>query len=351
MTHTDSNTVRLKVSAEIARIVKPGAPRDVQLAAARGALPLAVKDLLTVLFFLCSSQDVEIRNEAVTGLRTVPASSLAPALQDESLPSQLLDLLARARMNDRELMDAVIVHPATAVKTLALLAGKGPRVTIDRLVDHENLLQKYPQLIEAIIANPAADPVIKEKLGWQDPARPDLADARLDETEETDLAEAASYQERSQEELESLMFEAEESNLSKYQIALQLEVADKIKIGMTGDKEWRSILIKEANKLVQTAVMKNPRITDAEVLQIAKNKSCSDEIIRLILLNKDWLKNYEIRKALVTHPKTPLPKALRFVGSLGMKDIKDLARSRQVSNIIANAARKELEQRIKKSGG
>jgi hypothetical protein len=68
-------------------------------------------------------------------------------------------------------------------------------------------------------------------------------------------------------------------------------------------------------------------------------------------LNKDWLKNYEIRKALVTHPKTPLPKALRFVSALSMKDIKDLARSRQVSNVIATAARKELELRLKKTGG
>jgi hypothetical protein len=34
-----------------------------------------------------------------------------------------------------------------------------------------------------------------------------------------------------------------------------------------------------------------------------------------------------------------------------MKDIKELAKSRQVSNIVATAARKELEHRIKKSGG
>ncbi len=52
MSQPESSTVRLKVSSEVARIVKPGAPRDAQLAAARGALPLAGKDLLTVHFFL-----------------------------------------------------------------------------------------------------------------------------------------------------------------------------------------------------------------------------------------------------------------------------------------------------------
>ena len=178
----------------------------------------------------------------------------------------------------------------------------------------------------------------------------DLADSQPETTddggEDVDLEEG-----RSQAELDFLMEEAEQGHLSKYQIALQLKVAEKIKMALTGDKEWRSILIKEANKLVQAAVMKNPRITDGEVLLVANNKTSSDEVIRIILLNKDWLKNYEIRKALVTHPKTPLPKALRFVGGLVMKDIKNLARSRQVSNIIATAARKELELRIKKTGG
>lgn len=38
MTQTETTTVRLKVSPEVARVVKSGAPRDAQLAAARGAL-------------------------------------------------------------------------------------------------------------------------------------------------------------------------------------------------------------------------------------------------------------------------------------------------------------------------
>jgi hypothetical protein len=97
--------------------------------------------------------------------------------------------------------------------------------------------------------------------------------------------------------------------------------------------------------------MKNPRISDGEVLLVAKNKTSSDELIRIILLNKEWMKNYEIKKALVIHPKTPVPKALRFVSSLTMKDLKSLAKSRQVSNIVMSAGRKELEKRIKKQGG
>ena len=49
--NSPTKTMRLKVSAEVARIVTPGAPRELKLEAARGALPLAGKDLVTVLFF------------------------------------------------------------------------------------------------------------------------------------------------------------------------------------------------------------------------------------------------------------------------------------------------------------
>lgn len=346
----DSSTVRLKVTAEIARIIAPAAPRDVQLEAARGALPLAGKDLLTVLFLLCGSQDAEIRKTALISLKKWPSATLGPMLTGESLHPRLLDLLARIRMNDVELMNAVVIHPDTSSQTLLTLAAKGPTAILDRLAAETTLLEQHPQLVEALIANPAAGESLKTLLGGQEPERLDQAvvqpEAACPTDEEVDVGEG-----RGQTELDALMLEAEQEHLSKYQIALQLEVADKIKMAMIGDKEWRTILIKETNKLVQAAVMKNPRITDGEVLQMAKNKSSSDEIIRLILLNKEWLKNYEIRKALVTHPKTPLPKALRFVGGLAMKDIKDLARSRQVSNIIANAARRELEQRVKKTGG
>ena len=146
------------------------------------------------------------------------------------------------------------------------------------------------------------------------------------------------------------MEEAEKEGASKFQIALDLRVSEKIKIGLTGDKEWRTILIKDPNKLVQGAVMKNPRISDGEVIFVAKNKTSSDELIRLILLNKDWMKLYEIKKALATHPKTPMPKAIRLIGLLNTKDLKDLMRSKGVSTIISTTARKEYERRQKRGG-
>jgi hypothetical protein len=71
-------------------------------------------------------------------------------------------------------------------------------------------------------------------------------------------------------------------------------------------------------------------------------------MVRLILINREWVKNYEIRKALVTHPKTPLPRALRFIGDLTLRDLKELMRNRNVSSAIASTARREFERRSKR---
>ena len=121
-----------------------------------------------------------------------------------------------------------------------------------------------------------------------------------------------------------------------------MPVAEKIKMAMTGDKEWRTLLLRESNKLVTSAVLKNPRISESEVIVVAKNRAASDDMIRIILLNKEWVKLYEIKKALAVHPRTPLQKAMRFLGFLVEKDLKDVARSKQIPQAIANSARRLL---------
>lgn len=134
---------------------------------------------------------------------------------------------------------------------------------------------------------------------------------------------------------------------SKYQMAQTMGVGEKIKMALTGDKEWRSILVKDSNKLVNGAVVKNPRITEPEILAISKSAIQNDEIIRVICQNKDWVKNYEIRKALVLNHKTPLPVALRFMGFLSEKDLGGMAKSKNISSVLSNQARRMLTNKKK----
>lgn len=136
--------------------------------------------------------------------------------------------------------------------------------------------------------------------------------------------------------------EESEAFRSKYQLAQTMGVAEKIKIAQTGDKEWRMILIRDSNKLVSGTVIKNPRVTEAEVLTIAKSAIQNDEILRVICANKEWIKNYQIRKALVENNKTPLPVSLRFLATLTEKDLAHLAKSKNISSVLSTQAKKLL---------
>ncbi len=331
---SQTKTVRLRVSPEVARLVAPGAPREAKLEAARGALPLSGKDQVAALFYLCHGADVEIRTTALATFRRLSADTLLAVLESPELPPPLLSFVARWRISEPAVIGALLDHPALSAETLRQLAGNAAESVLSLLANSERCCGD-PEVVAAILANPRSSEELRARLSPVVEVAGTAADAEA-AAGQADEDKAEDDAEGEEDTVE------EELNLSKYQMALEMGVSDKIKMAMTGDKEWRSIFLKDPNKLVSTAVLKNPRITDGEVLTVAKNKSANDELIRLITLNREWVKKYEIKKALVLHPRTPLAKALRYMDILTEKDIKNLAKSRGVSQVIVNNARRML---------
>ena len=133
-----------------------------------------------------------------------------------------------------------------------------------------------------------------------------------------------------------------EQFLSKYKTAQIMAIGEKIKMALSGDKEWRAILVKDANKLVSGSVIKNPRITEAEVLTLIKAGIQNDEIMRLICANKEWIKSYKIRKALVENNRTPVQNAIRYLGTMGERDLAQLAKSKNIGSVISTMAKRLL---------
>lgn len=134
--------------------------------------------------------------------------------------------------------------------------------------------------------------------------------------------------------------EEDDRYLSKYKTVQLMDVGEKIKMALSGDKEWRSILVKDPNKLVSGSVIKNPRITEAEILNLIKSGIQNDEIMRLICANKEWIKNYNIRKALIENSRTPLQNASRYLATMNDKDLASFAKSKNISSVISTMARR-----------
>lgn len=131
----------------------------------------------------------------------------------------------------------------------------------------------------------------------------------------------------------------EEERRQSRQVEIQsMPVPEKIKLAMTGDKEARGVLVKDSNRQVQDAVLENPRLTDNEIVAIVTSRITSEEILRKVADNRSWAKYYQVRLGLVSNPKTPLPISLKLLETLMLADLKRLAKSKGISNVIASAA-------------
>ena len=102
--------------------------------------------------------------------------------------------------------------------------------------------------------------------------------------------------------------------------------------------------MRDTNKLIQLAVIGSPKITESEVLLIASNRQINDEVLRQIATKREWMKNYQLKLALVSNPKTPLPIALKQVSFLKQRDLALLAKSRAIPRPIVIVAQQRLKE-------
>jgi len=301
-----SEKVSVKVPANLAGFVRPDAADEDKLRVVRAELEATPEERATLLFLLCYDRNPQIRAAALSAMRGLPLSLVMEIAGSPSSHPRLLDLVARLYSSEEQVC--------------LMLDGRGDLLPATRELVDGKMKEFAPVSLEM-------EPAPEEGEVEEPPA------AEMNDEAPEDGADGG---------------EAEEEKFkSKYQLAQSMGVGEKIKTALTGDKEWRSLLIKDSNKLVNGAVVKNPRITEPEILAIAKSVIQNDEIIRVICQNKDWVKNYEIRKALVLNHKTPLPVALRYMTFLSEKDLGAMAKSKNVSSVLSNAARRILSNKKK----
>jgi hypothetical protein len=125
----------------------------------------------------------------------------------------------------------------------------------------------------------------------------------------------------------------------------RLPVPNRVKLALYGNKETRQILSRDPVPMVQRCVLLNPRITVEEALSVAKNRSASHELLRIISDQREWVRHYQVRLALVQNPKTPLQVALHLLGGVTERDLRLIAKSRNVSSSLQAQARRALLQR------
>jgi hypothetical protein len=351
--------IRLQLSGAAEKYARRDAPREVRLMAARGALPLQPLELATVLFALMHDEDAEVKSTARDSLEGLPESVMTTVLSAPAHPA-LLDHLSRAFKEDEQRLERIVLNPATADGTVAFLAARPFKKIVEIVANNQQRLMRCPAIVDALGDNPLTGRSVIERilafLGLPLPVDDEDGDeppVPVDEISEEEARAAlevvlgTSFSALVEEQTEEIDPAELEQGGSLYSLLQNLSVFQKIKLGRMGNKEARSLLVRDRNKIVAVAAVTSPKITDQELIAIAQSRVVGDEVIRVICRNKDVTKNYQVKLALATNPKTPQATAMKFVNYLQDKDLRALMKSKDVPTVTATHARRLLTRKGK----
>ena len=130
----------------------------------------------------------------------------------------------------------------------------------------------------------------------------------------------------------------------------RMKASERVKTAFIGGKEERSILIRDRARIVQNAVLNSPKLTDSEVEMFTAARNLDENVLREIARNRRFMKNYPVVRNLATNPKTPLDVALPLVKMLLVFDLKQLQRSKSVSETIRKMAQKYYQEKATSGG-
>jgi hypothetical protein len=126
----------------------------------------------------------------------------------------------------------------------------------------------------------------------------------------------------------------------------RLDVKGRIQLALKGNKEERSILIRDGTKVVALAVLEAPKLSDGEVEKFASQKNVLEAVLRQIPLKRRFMKNYIVVRNLVANPRTPLDLSLGLVKNLLIQDLKNLSNNKEVSETIRKLGLKMYKQKL-----
>jgi hypothetical protein len=276
-----------------------------------------------LLVLLTRDGDATVSGRARNALLTVAQEALMEAAKQADAPPPVFEYVAE-NAKDRAGAAAVLVAnrncPGSA---LAKVAEHLSKDAVGAIMNNLEQLSASRELIAALAL------------------RPDLTlehQRMLEElTTETDKHA-----------LEQMLTDAEpdpEKRKTLLQRLSVMNVIERLTLALKGGREERMALIRDPNKMVQRAVLQSPRLTEQEVENFSAMTNVSDEVLRAISLNRNFVKSYAIIRNLTNNPKTPMDISLHFLSRLITTDLKKLALNKNVPDTVRSMATKMIRQK------
>jgi len=356
------------------RFLKGGLPEPMAMALVGGSLPVPATDLLQALAHAVVPES-RFTQRALDFFATMPESLVAGVVAEPLDPPAPLQLVLCHRKEPALLETALLNHSLTAEIVEASVPSL-PGSSLEIVLNNQKLWMQRPHILDLLEEHPEGEYVIKRRVNEFrfDILRLIPEEVKKDRLEIIDEVEAGRLdkawselplpKEKSREESEAeveteemaaerrllaqkplLDDEGNEINLTLSQRVMRLSTNQKIMLAIKGGKEERTLLIREANRLIQVNVIRNGRIGEGEVAYIAQMRTVNEEVLRIISNSREWMKKYPITKSLVMNPRTPLPVAMTHLKRLFESDMKLLMKDRNVAELLRREAKRMVEMK------
>lgn len=371
-----------KISDHLRKFVDPSLPKEMRLMASRGLIPIGPIDLALVLYSLTLDMDEEISKEAETSLKSMPEGVMAAVLLNTSTPPELLDWVARNTRSESQIQKIILNH-STSDGTIAYLAETVRTQSIIELIaDNQQRILGSAAIVEALSKNPSIsrstlDKVIsffrlyldkKGEIPTPYPEPPQGSEpSQVIEDLETGMVEEPQDEFNSRTGLEDiqesfldgiylsedLINEAEEEANEERRESLfhrikRMNIAERLKLAILGNREARAILVRDTHRIVSCAVLKNPHLTDMEAILIAQSRTVDEEVLCEIAGTRKWARIYQVKASLVHNPKTPPHISLNLISHLRSTELKALMNNRNIPGVVTSTARRMIEEKKKR---
>jgi hypothetical protein len=369
----------------VERAIGAKAPPPIKMMAARGLAPLQPADMAMALYQLSFADDEALKKAASKTASELPEKILGAALA-EALDPRVLDFFARRVFQKQPLLEKLLLNKATADETFRHLATLCGEEALEMIAKNEQRLLRHPAIIAALYMNPKtrmstaqralelavrnqvrvegipafdeAAKAIEQSGGPASPAEAAKDDAAFKRAVEVAVDSAAALvitpldeteaQAQAEAEAAAADLAAESAGtqeLEKKQRIEELSPAAKIRLATLGNSFARAVLIRDKNRQVSMAAIRSPAVSEMEVLRYANNRALDEEIIRHIANQRQWLRLYSMKLALVNNPKCPLQITMRLLPHLNARDLKTLSKSKGIPSALSLAAKQLMAQR------
>jgi hypothetical protein len=350
-------------------------PAPMRQLGAKGIAPgLKPGDALTVVAVLSESTDDALAAIAKATLAKLPAPLLNGALAGD-LPPGVLAIVAPLYAHNAAVMEKIVGHAALLPETVAAIAKMANEAVAELLATNEQRMLACPAIIENIYMNRAtrmstADRVLElavrnkvelkgipaykeaaiaigQELVAEPTPEPTPDDVLFREAEviakQTSLDASVEDTHRLDEETGEEV--VEDKFLPLHAKIAQMTISQKIRRAMLGNAGERLLLVRDSNRLVAAAAIKSPGIQENEVVRISASRNVSDDVLRIIALDREWTRSHQIKLNLVGNPRTPFAFAAKLIVHLREHELKQLAKSKNVTGAVSTAARQQLSRR------